>query len=346
MRKRQNPFAKHTPSIFVVYTPFQVLCAVATIRQLEIENYKVLTLFPKGEVRNNQTKTLLEKYNIQYKEAIVFSRVSVWLYIAFSFIWRKNSYKRLFLGDLRALFTYFIGFNHVSNDSSVVFLDDGNITINILQGHIAEPMSKSYERITKSIARFRNIDVGHNFLTIYGDIKSPQNRVCQLNLQTVVDGNQSSIMKQKNIYIIGTNVARFCKPLEIPNNVYIQKLGELMHDLRQKYPYENIYFIPHGREVLHYGEKLCKQYGCIFLRPQMMVELELLNMPLPPKIIIGYTSTALFTLKKIFPFCRVINILFDSSKDNPFYKDYYMCSEYYSKNGIEWVNEPLSLNHS
>ncbi len=66
-----------------------------------------------------------------------------------------------------------------------------------------------------------------------------------------------------------------------------------------------------------------------------------LNLTPAPEAIYGYTSTALHTLKKLFPTARVVNILFQSPEDKPFYQDYVMCSEYYQKNGIEWINEPL-----
>ena len=337
-----NPFAKHTPSVFVAYTPFQVLCAVAAIRQLEIEDYIFLAKLPRGEVRNGQTKALLEKYHINYKQPFVFTRFSIWIYMRCAFIHRRNHYKRLFLGDTRDPDAFFIGYNYVSDNSSVVFLDDGNITINYLKDSVSEPMKERLREILDCIKTRRIMDCGHNFLTIYGDIESSQNHLCQLDLRYVVDSMSTSNKQLKDVYIVGTNVARYCTPLEIPEDIYFAKLGELMQNLRQQYPDDTIYFIPHGREVLDYGQRLCEQYGCIYQRPKMMIELELLNMKNPPKAIYGYTSTALHTLKKLFPDTKVVNILFESSKDNPFYKDYLMCSEYYAKNGIEWVNEPLS----
>ena len=244
-----------------------------------------------------------------------------------AFLRRKNHYTRLFIGDLRAALDYYVGYNYVSDGSPVVFLDDGNITINYLQDCISEPMDPSHRERLDIIAKRRNMEVGHNYLTIYGDIESPKNHVCQLDLHYVVDDKNNPIRQAKDVYIVGTNVVRFCEPLDIPEDVYIEKLGKLMQNLRHQYPDDTIYFIPHGRETKNYGKQLCEQYGCIYQRPKMMIELELLNMPCPPKAIYGYTSTALHTLKKLFPAARVVNILFQSPKDNPFYQDFVMCSE-------------------
>ena len=336
------PFAKHTPSVFVAYTPFQVLCAVAAIRQLEIDDYLILAKLPRGEVRNSQTKALLEKYHINYKQPFFFGRLSLYFYMCMAFLHRKNRYTRLFIGDLRDVSSYYVGFNYVSDNCQVVFLDDGNITINYLQDCISEPMKPHHRAMLDKIAKRRNMEVGHNFLTIYGDIESPKNHICQLDLHFVVEDKESKARQAKDVYIVGTNIERYCVPLEIPEDVYIVKLGELMQNLRQQYPDDTVFFIPHGRETMDYGQKLCAKYGCVFQHPKMMIELELLNKPCPPKAIYGYTSTALHTLKKLFPTARVVNILFQSPEDNTFYQDYVMCSEYYQKNGVEWINEPLS----
>ena len=68
-----------------------------------------------------------------------------------------------------------------------------------------------------------------------------------------------------------------------------------------------------------------------------MVELELLNQPNTPMAIYGYTSSALYNLKKIFPHTRVINVLMDGDENNIFYRRYLMTSDYYMKNGIELI---------
>ena len=47
------------------------------------------------------------------------------------------------------------------------------------------------------------------------------------------------------------------------------------------------------------------------------------------------------SLKKLFPDTRVVNIVFETPKINPYYKDIEVCSEYYLKNGIEKVMENI-----
>ena len=49
-------FAKEVPSLFIVETPFQAMCAINTIRQLNIEKYELLLhLHKTTEKRNKQT---------------------------------------------------------------------------------------------------------------------------------------------------------------------------------------------------------------------------------------------------------------------------------------------------
>lgn len=336
-----NPFAKHIPSVFVVCSPFQALCAIAAIRQLEIQEYKMIAWLPIGNVRNAQLINLLKREGIPYKSFAHVNSLFLQFIKLLALKSKKQGFARLVVGDFRNYVEHYIGCLYIKDGADVVYLDDGNITIDILKGTYEDPNKIKEKKIMKRITFHRDLDIHKNLLTIFGDIYNPQYNIKELKLETVIK-TQALERKTAHVYIVGTNVDSFCKSLEIPENVYIHKLNHLIEGLRAQYPDDEIVFIPHGREYKDYGQRLCKKHGCIFTRPEMMIELELLNRPNPPKAIYGYTSTALYTLKKIFPATRVVNILFEFSKDNPFYKDYVVNSEYYQQNGIELIKEPIS----
>lgn len=340
-----NPFAKQTPSVFIVCSPFQALCAIAALRQLNISIYSFYVLMPKGDIRNTQTLALLKHYNIKYRKLHEKSRLYLWFRLTKSIWHRNNRFKRLFIGDIRDIFLIYAGLNFISDGSEVVTLDDGNVTLEYLKDSISHPLSAKHQYIINWISKRRNIIIGKDFLTIYGDIKNPRYNIETLNFHLAVNRTQSSEKQLKGIYIVGTNVDSFCKVLNIPEDIYIKKLGDLMRELCQHYPNDTIYFIPHGREYKNYGERLCEQLGCVFLRPKMMIELELLYMPNPPKAVYGYTSTALYTIKKLFPVSKVVNVLFQLSEKNLYYKSYVQTSDFYLKNGIELDCQPLSESY-
>lgn len=334
-------FLKGTPSVFVVSSPFQTLCAIATIRQLEIEDYQIIIVLYRNDVRNNQIVSILERYKIRYN---IRYRGGAWLYkymMMTSIIQRHSHYKRLFVGDPRSYLLFFIGCRYVSDNSNVVCLDDGNITLCFLSDRNGNTQSHKRKWFLKLIYRWRGLEFGNCFLTIYGDIPNRKYSIQTLYLSNVVKGLQLKNTTLKNIYIVGTYLESYCKPLNIDEGKFINKLGELMQYLRKNNPNDIIYYISHGREDKDYGERLCKYHGCFFIRPKMIVELELLSMANPPKAIYGYTSSALYNLKKMFPMAQVFNILFELKKENHYYRDYVVCSDYYKRNGIDLIIDKI-----
>lgn len=340
MIKIIDPFAKHTPSVFVLCSPFQILCAIAAIKQLEIVSYKLFLLLKRDNVRNEQVIKLLETFNIPYKRLPYLNRFNFWFSIVKSYSHNGNKYKRLFIGDFRNVSQLYAGLRFISDNSNVVMLDDGNATISILNGVRSKPLTKTHVILLNKITKRRKIIYNKNFLTIYSDIINPKYNIEKLYLDKVSCINNLG-KPLKNVYVVGTNVNGYCNALDIPVNTFLQKLGELMHNLREKFPDETIYYIPHGRDKNDFVEKLCQQYGCVYCRPDMMIELELLSLPNPPKAIYGHTSTALYTLKKMFPASKVVNILFDLSEENPAYKRKKSITEYYLRIGIECIKESV-----
>lgn len=339
--KINNPFVKCIPSVFVVCSPFQALCAIAAIRQLEIKDYKMVTLLRKGNVRNSQLIQLLNKEQIHYKSFTYTSRIYLQFIKLFALKSKKQGYNRLFVGDFRDFAEHYIGFLYIQDDADVVYLDDGSSTIDILKGTYEDSNSALNKRMIKKISCRRNLEIHKNWMTIYSDISNPQYNIEELKFENVMNKSVSA-SRSSGIYIVGTYVDAYCKNLEIPEDVFVDKLGHLMETLHSQYPDEEIAFIPHGREYKDYGQRLCKKYNCIFIRPEIMIEQELMRHPNPPKIIYGYASTALYNLKKMFPDTRVVNIFFVPPKETPFYKKYISISEYFQQNGIEWVRELIS----
>lgn len=328
-----NPFEKSVPSVFAVSSPLQIMCAIAAIRQLEITDYIMVVRFPIRNSRNLQVKNLLNHFGIAYKSVYNLNRYTSKFYMYKCLLRKQNRYKRLFIGDFRDIFNCFIGCNYVSDESIVVYLDDGNITISQLYGRYKEFPGLS---LLRNIEKRRKLVFNKNLLTLYGDIPNNYYNVCSLQLDKLITSKTYS-KSQKDIYIIGTNVERYCIPLDISESSFISYLDRLMLDLREQYPNDNIIYIPHGKEVKMYAQQLCEKYSCEFRHPSIMVEMELLSCSNPPKAIYGFTSTALHTLKKIFPLAKVFNILFECGKDNPEYKEYLDISSYYQQNSIELI---------
>lgn len=327
-----NPFALYTPSVFVVSSPFQVLCTVVAIRQLHIKNYRVIAVFPKGEYRNTQLNNILQKYNIQYEKIVPVAKFSNLYYKIKSFFCKKSLYKRLFIGDYRNLFLHYIGFCFVSNTSEIVYLDDGAATIAQLNSNHMD-VSLRERLYCKLISKKKKISLFKNILTIYENIHNSQYNIQYLNMSVLI----SSCQKQNNdIYIIGTNVQSYYLSKYLSENRYIGALEDLIICLKKRYVNSHIVYIPHGRDKSEYASIICQKYGCEFKRTNNIVELELLNQKSIPKAVYGFTSSALYNIKKISPETEVVNVLYVSPVfiEKPSYKSYLEISKYYESNGI------------
>lgn len=336
-----SAFSKYIPSVFVICSPLQLLCALAAIKQLEISDYKMIVYLPKGDVRNLQVKNLLKDNGVKYNSFTRINKMTIQFVKLYAIFRKKRNYARLFVGDIKNITESYIGYCFVSDNSDVVYLDDGNGTISLLKNEIVYPTSERNRKILEYINKHRGIRPFYNLLSIYTDIPNPKYNIKELHLNLVVELKHRE-KEYRNIYIVGTNIINYCAHLGISEELYINKLSKLMDRLKRENPDEDVIFIPHGREKKKYGEQLCKDNGCIFQKPEIMIELELIRASFNPKIIYGYTSAALFTLKKLFPGTRIVNILFDlETNDNKNYKEYIECSNYFEKNGIELYREPI-----
>ena len=335
-----NPFKKRIPSVFSIETPFQALCAIAAIKQLEIEDYKFLVFFPPYEARNAQLRIVLKDFGIKYKEIKPFNRITFRLAKWLALKKHRTHYNRLFIGDFRDINLYYTSLRFVTDGADVVYLDDGSVTISLLKDIINEPMEKDAISFLKEVEYKRSIVSNKNFLTIYDKIENPKYRTMLLDL-CLIRPQLHNERKNSGIFIVGTNIDRYCAPLEISNDVYIAKLDELIRKLKRDYPDEQVVFIPHGRDKSEYAKVICERYGASFEPSETTIELKLLDLQSSPKVVYGFTSSALYNIKKMFPHTEVVNIVYECEKSTPFFQEYLTISNYYLQNGIELLMEPL-----
>ena len=334
-----NPFEPQIPSVFSIETPFQALCAIAAIRQLDITDYKLIVYFPRNEVRNVQLRTILKKYGVKYKAVKPFNRFT-YRYAKWSALRKHHTrFRRLFIGDFRDITLYYLSLSYVDDGSDIVYLDDGSVTVSFLNNIVDGPLDEYGKVFLDKLKTKRGIVANRNVLTIYDHIENPKFQIKILNLSLIMSHNQTE--EAKGVFIVGTNISSYCDPLGIPVDIYIRKLDELFSELQTSHPNDKLTFVPHGRDKSEYAKKICEKYGVSFEPSLMTIELKMLDMQNPPKVVYGFTSSALFNLRKLFPHARIVNVLYEGNSRNPFWSEYRMLSEYYVKNGIELVIKSL-----
>lgn len=330
-------FEPGVPSTFVVSSPFQAMCAINAIHDFEIKDYEFI-LPLEEDVRNAQLLKLLDAYNVKYR--IVYKRNLIER--CFVFKGNKNGAQRIFIGHASNMFEMELAFKNCPNNSTIVYLDDGNYTLVLLKSLKKKVgLNKDtirdicYTALFRTAAFLRNIDYGKYFYTVY-NIENEKFKIKYHSLSFFFN-KEINANEPKGVYIVGTTIASYCTELQVTLSAFKKQMVNFFGILKQMYPQQSIYYIPHGRCTESFPEKLCNEYGIQFMRVDMCIELYLTDIKNPPLAIYGYASSALANLKLLFPNAGIYNMSFDLEPTTYIRKGYKINDDYYESIGIERI---------
>lgn len=323
------------PSLFIVSSPFQALCALEAIEAFQITEYKFIACVI-GDVRDKQLFNLLNEKNIEY-DILNFKGVKYYN-ICFAPLFNKSRYRyyRAFVGEPDSLIQRHVAYMFLPSHSYIAFLDDGTKNIPLLMGHRNHLLSK-YLFIERIVRFILGIKISNLFFTLFSDVAIRKFQCVENTFSSLVRDNSEK--KLKGIYFIGTNSEMYCRKLGISLSSYLSSLEEQLSAIQVKYPDETIYYVPHGRDLNSRIEKYCNKRGIKYVPVSKTIELYVLEQPFQPLAIYANTSTALFNLKKMFPNTDAYNIFCITNVHGKYYKDYMMYSKYFEKHGIKMVRE-------
>ncbi len=330
-------FSEGTPSLFIVTSPLQAICAIEAIYHFKIKDYQMILQLAE-DIRNNQLFSLLKEYNINF--SIV--NIGFWKSSLLSLLPRRNGYERVFIGNYRAIAHYMYAFLFCKDGASIVLLDDGDDNIFLLKGyndsnyaHWKERCKLLYYR--KIVPSLRRIKVGKYLFTIYADITNPKFN-CVINKFSFFSKNKSHDFVNKGVFFIGTNYDIFCRSDNYPEEMVKNGLEKCFKQLKQDYVGEKVFYIPHGRDKTLFPRELCDLYEIEYVRPDKTVELMFLDLGIIPKVVCGFTSTALYNIKLLFPSTQIYNYTFDVKHNSIMVEQTKVISEYYREHNIQEIS--------
>ena len=331
MKHNQNAFAMDASSVFVITSPFQVLCVYEAIQEFKIKEYIIIAIYIKEDPRTKQMFSILDFFNLSYQKFCIYKNVSIHELLKPSCWFGRNGekkVKRAFVGDFRSPCCIELALGFLDKNGIIVYLDDGSSSINHLMGAYKFPrVQRILFGILKKIASFRNIDVGNSYYTIYSDIPSrmkvKENALLSLQ-KNVLD------VKPSGCYFIGTNPEIFCKVYSVSQEQYFLLLEDYLKKLRDRFPEEPLYYVFHGRDKLVEKTKvLLSKCGYSPLILKEIVEMYFVQNKIYPQAVVGLMSSALYTIKMLRPNTMVESALIGNNKI------YLNISDYYKKHGIE-----------
>lgn len=321
-------------ALFCVDSPLQALCAIEAIDKFKPKEYDFLLV--ENGVRTIQIENLLKSENIRYE--IVKSRYSIWEQFGFiydSFLPRRSNYDSIFFGHYLAIGILFSLIPLLKNQGQIIYVDDGNYIIPLSRNTTTIPLLTKIRRFILSIVcSIRKIH-DDNFFTIYAENIDNKNwNIIKNELNRIM--STCTIHDDGIVYVIGTVPDVYCNYLGISLNVFIQKLGSFLSTIKNDNPGTKIIYIPHGRDNNENIKQLCRQLDISYQKNDCCIELYAYNRP-RPQFIYGFSSTALFTLQKMMPGTKVVNIQLDG-KNRAAMKEYDEINSFFKKNGISTIN--------
>lgn len=254
----------------IIESPFQLIQLYEYLKYKKLTQVFVCIRLNK-EVRNNsQLYALVKLFSPEDWKIIYLKNPYTALVVAFFY---RCFCDYFVLGDENSkVVKLFLPFLHKER---ITFLDDGVATL--------DSTSK------------------YNRFTIFSQIAGERNHM--LELRKMVESVKKT---QRVVLLLGsklteTGILDFKAYEELVKKVIISNRKEMRSDLK-------LVYVPHRGETAHkniLNDKFCQRYGVLIVENHLPVELISVEKGYDIKGVIGFFSTALFTLRQIYPSATV-----------------------------------------
>lgn len=314
-------------ALFIIKSPFQALCAIEAIKHYKIDESDFLCF--DDEVVVKKTVPLIKSYgNIQFFHVVNLGTFQLMKQVRREI---KKRYDTIFVGDYFSYSQYIIALFVAKIRAHIIYLDDGSSTISIAAPIFRKRGRSHNEKIAFFL--FSSILWGklinRSFFTIY-DFKYgfpfPYEKNTFNSLVSVNNG------LQHGAFVIGSNSSK----MVLSDMSYVDYMKRLSNHIKKNYPGEKIYYCPHRADKNGYQDLLESLDWEIF-NTINSVEIDFVLKGINPRFIVGFCSSALYTLKKIFPKTEIGNVRvnFVSENHNNRYRN---IARYYEENGIHTID--------
>tara|TARA_Y100001958_G_C21245489_1_gene575192 strand:+ start:4241 stop:5191 length:951 start_codon:yes stop_codon:yes gene_type:complete len=260
-------------NIFIVSSPMQLINLIEykNLNQRNFNNFKNKRFFFGYATNNSEIdmmKFINKSINYDENEIVVLKnnihRAIVLLLIKIRAI--TSRLNLLIIGDYNSyLFNQFYKISE-----KIIILDDGTNIFNF--------------------NRFFKLDKGKSEIFTMFEKKQFKNIEYLENKYRYLKSKLKKLKVNKSIFILGSAgiEKKFIHP---------QKYIKILKNIKMKYKNYKIYYFPHPKEQ----KQNIKKFSFLnILNPKTTIELYLIEKKLKPSLIIGFNSTAFFSLKKIF----------------------------------------------
>lgn len=311
----------------LVSSPFQALNALEAIKDINIDSPD---FFVFGNDNNAEmTKKFVSERGYSYKSV----RLADSAFNAIRNCREYNSYKRIIVGDFFSIPFFLTSLALITRHGQIIYVDDGNSTLGLLPPFSRKRLAfrNTLKNLFYKLLLFykESKQVSRFFFTFFDvEGKGFPFPVIKNNF-AILRGNVNVF--NKDIYIIGTNTSQ----LQIARSEYRSQLDLISKYVKTIYPGENIFYCPHRRDLNQYDFD-CESIGISMYNTKVSVEVDFATNEISPIAVIGFGSTALMTLKYMFPESNIIDLVFHHA-DETLVEEYRAIELEYRSKGIKVV---------
>lgn len=311
-------------TVFVIYSPFQAICVYEAIAKYKIESPDIFCLGGYYLQKNGKTPLLLKELGLSFQVLELSSYHN--LFVELLKKRNKNQYERCFIGDFFDPNLRLFASLSLTHNGSLYFLDDGASTLTAINTKRPLSIPSLRVKVKYIIPQMLSLLKRHNkkFFSIFDTEGGDKNEL--IAIRNRYSHNQQ---QGKGVFIIGTtykgfkNSKTFFSLLEKTINCY-------------KDPQQEIFYSPHRAAVDDVTIKdICSKYGVHYIVGDYCVEVDYIKNNYNPSIIVGFGSTALFTLRKIFPDSSIYSVKYPRAMINGDEEIYEVVNRDLQKNGVK-----------
>lgn len=289
----------------VATSPLQIMLAHKICDMYNPAYVKCFIMTYKGDNRYQKCENLANEYGYEVQAIQITSyRVTV-IKNTLSSLFVNKGFDLVIQGMFYGLYYYAFSVKLLRKGGDLIMTDDGVATLGLEDDQVMIPlMSSPILKGIFSIMKFRKIK--HRlFYTIFNSVKSKYFDIKGLSL-SINDKSKGP----NGIYLVGTFQESYFPTFNpsMTDKQFNNLLSQTVNFLRTNYPDEDILYTPHGLESKADSLQICKQMNLHYLPSEVSVEIDYPKNGHYPKVIVGFMSTALFTLKAMYPLAKVIDI--------------------------------------
>lgn len=274
-------------AISIISSPFQLFSLSELIKQKGIKNY-VLFVLVYNDYELLQIKNLALNLDLKIYKTIIGKKV--FQYFLLRKLTRKfNNIDTLIIGNFFSE-PHLVFVNEIKSNK-IIILDDG-LNSNLILKTSNKKNYSFFKFLFIKLFGF-NLDFPKSFsiFTMFDLNSSNQNVIIEKNHWYSINKNIQSFNIKNITFVIGQPFVE----LKILDEVFYFSLIDKLNKR-----FSNLLYVPSRKENDRNLNRMNKKHGINILRTNMNVEHYLLHNKVIPKLVLGFTSTALVTLNKLF----------------------------------------------